>query len=145
MSHMEQVAKMLGVELGEKFRVEGFDDKFMLTLTGMFYYDIEDSKWQESLLIYDILKGTRKIIKIPKIILEEAEKEYLSNVIKPFRKRVIMITKRQYSPNTDYISISYLDIEDSCQFRLELPIFKKGTMYKGMELNKEYTLEDLGL
>ena len=26
-----------------------------------------------------------------------------------------------------------------------LPSFKKGKMYKGMELNKEYTLEELGL
>lgn len=26
-----------------------------------------------------------------------------------------------------------------------LPYFEKGTMYKGMELDKEYTLEDLGL
>ena len=26
-----------------------------------------------------------------------------------------------------------------------LPLFEKGTMYKGMEINKEYSLEDLGL
>lgn len=29
--------------------------------------------------------------------------------------------------------------------RLMLPTFKAGTMYTGMELNKEYTLEELGL
>ena len=33
---MKDVAKMLGVELGEEFRVERYDDKFMLTSTGMF-------------------------------------------------------------------------------------------------------------
>ena len=27
----------------------------------------------------------------------------------------------------------------------DLPCFKKGTMYKGMEEYKEYTLEELGL
>ena len=28
---------------------------------------------------------------------------------------------------------------------LELPAFERGTMYRGMELCKEYTLEELGL
>ena len=86
MNYMNEVAEMLGVELYDEFKVKGFDDdKFMLTSNGMFYYDEEDSKWQESLLIYDILKGTREIVKP---ILDEKEKEYLSNIIKPFRDRV---------------------------------------------------------
>ena len=86
MNYMNEVAEMLGVELYDEFKVKGFDDdKFMLTSNGMFYYDEEDSKWQESLLIYDILKGTREIVKP---ILDEEEKEYLSNIIKPFMDRV---------------------------------------------------------
>lgn len=28
---------------------------------------------------------------------------------------------------------------------IPFPFFTKGTMYKGMELNKRYTLEELGL
>lgn len=138
MNYMKQVARILGVELGEEFRVEGFDDKFMLTSTGMFYYDIEDSKWQESLLIYDILKGTRKIIKMSKPILNEKEKEYLSNVIKPFRDTVERIVKG-YDFGKEFISI---DLERG---EIQLPYFEPDTMYKGMKIYKDYTLEDLGL
>lgn len=139
MNYMEQLAQMLGVELDEEFRVEGFDDKFMLASTGMFYYDIEDSKWQESLLIYDILKGTRKIIKMSKPILNEKEKEHLSNVIKPFRDRVKSIRKCSVTDAWEWIQIQ---MEEN---GVILPCFEKGTMYKGMEVNKEYNLEDLGL
>ena len=133
---MKQVAKMLGVELGEEFRVEGFDDKFMLTSTGMFYYDIEDSKWQESLLIYDILKGTRKIVKP---ILNEKEKEYLSYIIKPFRDRVESIYKlRNSRASRDCIIIRIKDRNS-----IVLPDFKKGDMYKNMKPERKYSLEDL--
>lgn len=144
MNYMKQAARILGVELGEEFRVEGFDDKFMLTSTGMFYYNIEDSKWQESLLIYDILKGTRKIIKMSKPILNEKEKEYLSNVIKPFYNTVKYICKYDNGSNYQYIYIYYYELDGIGRF-IEFPSFKKGTMYKGMELNKGYTLEDLGI
>ena len=39
----------------------------------------------------------------------------------------------------DYICIGLNDEA------ISLPYFKKGTMYKGMELYKEYTLKELGL
>ena len=66
------------------------------------------------------------------------EKEYLSNVIKPCRHKIEYIIKTG-SYSEEYISIS-LPHED-----VDLPCFEKGTMYKGMEANKEYTLEELGL
>ena len=75
-------------------------------------------------------------------ILDEKEKEYLSAVIKPFRKNVECIEKiKTYSVGKEYISITMKKYYDSC----ELPVFKKGTMYKGMETDKAYTLEELGL
>ena len=43
-----------------------------------------------------------------------------------------------YSPK-EYISISFPDEN------IGFPYFKKGTMYKGMELGKRYTLEELEL
>lgn len=75
---------------------------------------------------------------VEKEILDEEEKEYLTNVIKPFRHKVEYIVKLGCSPE-EYISIS-LPEED-----VDLPYFKKGTMYKGMEQGEEYTLEELGL
>lgn len=74
-------------------------------------------------------------------ILDDVEKRYLSAVIRPFRKRVDSIIKISdpLSYDKEYIFIK-LD-EDS----FSLPYFKTGTMYQGMELEKVYTLEELGL
>lgn len=71
-------------------------------------------------------------------ILNDKERAYLKAVIKPFRKRVKYIFKDD-SYNKEYICIVLKD-ED-----VLLHYFEPKTMYKGMELYKPYTLEDLGL
>ena len=71
-------------------------------------------------------------------ILDETEKRYLSNVIKPFRDKVKAIKKKSYS--REFIRIYIKEDEP-----IILPYFEKGTMYKGMKENKEYTLKELGL
>ena len=80
-------------------------------------------------------------------ILDEAEREYLSAVIKPFRARVVRICKRDYSMDNYYIKIVLKPIDDdSIAEHIELPKFKKDAMmYKGMDPDKRYTLEELGL
>ena len=76
-------------------------------------------------------------------ILNDEEKEYLSAVIKPFRKDVEYIMKL---PKFEWIQEEiYIHIGRSWRGNIELPTFKKGAMYKGMEINKRYTLEELGL
>ena len=76
-------------------------------------------------------------------ILNDAEKKYLSAVIKPFRDRVDTICKvntlERYG--TQRIDISFTDES----IDMELPIFESGTMYKGMKLAYGYTPEELGL
>lgn len=74
-------------------------------------------------------------------ILDNVEKRYLSAVIRPFRKRVdsIMKISDPLGYEKEYIFIK-LD-EDS----FSLPYFKTGTMYQGMELERAFTLEELGL
>ena len=78
-------------------------------------------------------------------ILDEAEKEYLRSVIKPFRKRVAYICKIVVSDNDDeeYIYISGNDNTDA--YSVYLPNFPRNTMYKGMKSMKRYTLDELGL
>ena len=71
-------------------------------------------------------------------ILDEKEKEYLRAVIRPFRDRVKYIEKCG-GYEKDYIKIGVKGEP------IVFPFFKKNTMYKGMEQNKEYTLEELGL
>ena len=77
----------------------------------------------------------------PEKILDEVEKRYLKNIIRPFKDSVSVI-RRLYSPtkDKDYIQIQYKDDRAT-----NLPYFKKDTMYKGMEVNRIYTLEELGL
>ena len=74
-------------------------------------------------------------------ILDDVEKRYLSAVIRPFRKRVDYIIKISdpLGYEKEYIFIK-LD-EDS----FSLPYFTASTMYQGMELERAYTLEELGL
>ena len=71
-------------------------------------------------------------------ILDEAEKKYISAVIRPFRDKVTAIAKIN-DLESDYIVIC-LEFENVC-----LPDFPTGTMYKGMEPDHWYTLEELGL
>lgn len=78
-------------------------------------------------------------------ILDEKEKEYLSAVIRPWRDKVIDIRKmREHEikkKNAEFIRIRLNDIGTVT----DLPYFKAGTMYKGMELDRPYTLEELDL
>lgn len=74
-------------------------------------------------------------------ILDEAEKRYLRAVIRPFRDKVNNIRKvKSYTNNkSEYIIIS-IGNEN-----ITLPYFEENAMYKGMRLNKEYTLKELGI
>lgn len=77
-----------------------------------------------------------------KEILDAEEKEYLSNIIKPFRDRVTKIEKFENSRDRQK---EYITIYIKNDFSINLPNFKKNTIYKNMEINKAYTLEELGL
>lgn len=79
------------------------------------------------------------IWKIPeKEILDKIEKEYLWNIIKPFKENVKDISKKRNGLNGEYILIQMKTIEKIC-----LPDFEQNTMYKGMRLNKNYTVKEL--
>lgn len=76
-----------------------------------------------------------------------AEKKYLSAVIKPFRDRVTHIAKVEEDIHWFYwimirVDIGFLD--DYYEFCLP-PFEETSSMYKNMEVGKEYTLKDLGL
>ena len=78
-------------------------------------------------------------------ILDEAEKEYLKAVIKPFKKHIKTIMKAKQVATLYAITI---DIEEKYNYEtfLQFPPFEKSSgMYKGMELGRRYTLEELGL
>lgn len=86
----------------------------------------------------DILEWMSQPYKGP--ILDDTEREYLSAVIKPFRKEVVTISKFNTFDGRQYI---YIELKDKCGSNL--PTFPKGTMYKGMIEGMHYTLQELGL
>ena len=140
MNYIVKIADMLGVGLYKNFTIEGFEDTdFKLTTNGLFYYDNRTFTWEKSLLLDDILIGTRKIIKS---ILTEKEKEYLSAVIKPFKNKVNYIVKQQGLKDKLSVEFIIIYVDDE---KLILPSYDKGTLYKDMKLMEKYTVEDLGL
>ena len=71
-------------------------------------------------------------------ILDKVERKYLSSVIGPFREKVLYIQKA--SIGTDNIRIGIKNDNT-----INLPCFKKDTMYKNMKAWEKYTLEELGI
>lgn len=142
---MKDVAKLLGLELEEEFRIESYDSKYKLTRDGLRFWSVPLQDWVLSSIIGELLSGERKITKLPKPILNDTEKEYLGNIIKPFRDRVISIRKIE-DPGEECLIIQVEHFKDkSIREIFMLPSFEKKTMYQGMELGKRYTLEELGL
>ena len=90
-------------------------------------------------------------IEIETDILSEKEKEYLKSIIKPFKDRIEYIEKK-ISMNYTGIAFYYITIatksivNDNIMEITALPYFNlESKMYNYMELNKEYTLKELGL
>lgn len=83
----------------------------------------------------------RELLWERKEILNGKEKEYLTSFIKPFRDRVKYIAKYYDEKAKDY----YISIEYENDLDINFPYFAGKEMYKNMETNKKYTLEELEL
>ena len=143
MNYMEQVAQMLGVELEEEFNVYKSKIVNKFTEDGIVSYSKDNQNWiRNYYLLENLLIGYTEIIKKP--ILDDIERRYLSNIIKPFRDRVVSIVKYDDYDRCEYIVIKYRNI-NGYTGRMYFPNFEKDTMYKGMKANKKYTLEELEL
>lgn len=79
-------------------------------------------------------------------ILSDAEREYLKMVLKPFHENVAYVEKVHYYPMTVDASSSlaflFIKLHDG---KLEFPNFDSRKMYLGMELNKKYKMDELGI
>ena len=151
---MNEVAKLLSLELEEEFKIKGFPHKYKLSENGLVSWSDYWQSWVSSDIIGELLTGKAEMVKLPKQILDDVEKEYLSNIIKPFRNRILYIAKSETvktydNPNPKIYECIYIMYKDSTKKRnpyyMGFPHFEKGTMYKGMEIDKEYTLAELGL
>jgi hypothetical protein len=76
-------------------------------------------------------------------ILDDAERKYLSNIIKPFRDKVVNITKLD---NGVHCRISVRLYDNNGVDHMFLPIFDySAKMYVNMKPNRRYTLKELNL
>lgn len=118
-------------------------DNFGAISLTYFTEDLKDVDGEEE---YDIVKVERPVkyetvFERKEEILDETEKKYLANVIKPFRKRIQFIQKKkEITEINPYIRIVCEDND-----KLVFPYITDNSMYKGMEVNKKYTLKELGL
>lgn len=110
---------------------------------GMIFYSIQDDIDPEIQRTSDFFTATIldwMAQEYKPEILDKVEKKYLSEVIRPFREEVIDITKmKDFVRYRDFIRIQ---VGDEYMF---LPRFEKDTMYKGLEYDKPYKPEELGL
>ena len=112
MNCIQEIAKMLGVEIGESFRFKSNEIdlskyEYRLTEKQLEYYCEEFNVWYAATFktICNLLNGEYEVVKLSKPILSENEKDYLAGVIKPFRNEVKYVVKDcdEFGP---YISIS---------------------------------------
>lgn len=130
-SKMKEVAQLLGVELGEEFKIKGINGTYKFTNKGLFSSNSVEVVFK----LNGLLKGGYGI---EKPILDKVEKRYLENLLRPFKDKDIYVEKRE-SSNKQYV---YICIDGESVY---LPYFEKDTMYKGMEVKKKYTLKELWL
>lgn len=138
-SKMKEVAELLGVEIDVPFNIKGYmynpcllTDRKIMNRHGI---SLEST-------LFRLLNGE---LEIEKPILDNIEKRYLENVLRPFKSRVISISKSE-DFDYEYIWIRVeLPIHNHGNTTCKLPYFDKGTMYKGMEHGEQYSLEELGL
>ena len=64
---MPEVAKLLGVEIGEEFKIKDWSDKFYINDTGtiLIYSTICGEYFKSEISIQEILNGKHEIIKLP--------------------------------------------------------------------------------
>lgn len=79
-------------------------------------------------------------------ILDDAEREYLGTVLKPFHKKVVYVAKYRVpsASGKDGYSKEQLSIA-FYSGGFVFPDFDPGKMYSGMELGKKYKLDELGI
>lgn len=136
---IKEVAEMLGIEIGVPFNIKGYPfNPCELTNNRI----TNDRGSMITSRLFQLLTGE---LEIEQPILDDIEKRYLESVFRPFKNRIMYIEKDEQF-GCDYIRYRVSMPVKKYGYELcELPYFNKGTMYKGMEYNQKYSLEELGL
>lgn len=148
---VDLIANYFGLDVGTVFQVEGFPGYFKFDHENILlwrddYMDPDEWLTLNEYILADLITG-RKHIK-PRELLTDAERAHIKSVIEPYGYDVWDIRKVQSSQDTQKIVITY----DYCgtrdpldSFEISLPFFDNNTMFIGLQLNKCYMLEELGI
>lgn len=118
---------VIGIECGNRRSDNGWEDKYTI-INGKVKKVMIPTIWEE--------------YSPPKPILDNKEREYLAAVIKPWRDKINYIKKEEWKCK----ELQFIDIDlIKDEIDVMLPYFNSNTMYKGMEIGKEYSLKELGL
>lgn len=156
MKTKEEVLNFYAVEIGKKYKItksifKEAEGKIFEIVNNVHYFsDIEKSvddlqvNFSDLEMCYPLTSLVNYDYEEYKPILDDAEREYLQKYVMDnpaFKGRVKYIKK---SP-VYYKKAQFLEIETTYDDYAYLPYFKEDSMYKGMELEKEYTAQELGL
>ena len=127
--------------------IEKYRDKLLDRVNVCSWYDyfnsdddcVQDCKACEERFVKWLFEDSEKPV------LDEKERKYLSEVIRPFRNKIATISKLHTYDNINYENNEYIYFGMKDRRGYSLPLFKQGTMYKGMQQGKHYTLQELGL
>ena len=140
---MSKIKELFGVEVGEEFYLKDKDIDDLSDTIYHFTKHFELIKENNKPSIIDpmsIVVGIFEIVKIKKPILDDIEKKFIGNIIKPFDIKDITKVKCEYNDKS-FIKIRLTNGEEIC-----LPFFSsKSKMYNGMKWDKPYTPKQLGL
>lgn len=134
---------MKELEKGNKVRNAGWKAAIYL------YKENEKICFSEACLVktlnmYDFNYGTWELYK--ETILDKTEKEYLLNIIKPFKNKICHIVKYTISVyDEEFIQICVKSNRKNGYHYINLPAFTRYSMYKNMELCHKYSLKELDL
>ena len=148
---IDLIANYFGLDVGMAFQIEGFPGYFKFDHENILlwrddYMDPDEWLTLNEYILADLITGRRHIK--PRELLTDAERSHIKNIIEMYGYDVWDIRKVQNSQDTQNIVITYdygrvRDPLDS--FDVSLPFFDNNTMFIGMQLNKNYTLEELGI
>lgn len=64
-NYMQDVAKLLGIELEEEFKLTGYSGTFVLTNKGMMWLAPDKRRSSEVFALEDLLTGRNELVKLP--------------------------------------------------------------------------------
>ena len=102
MNYIPQVAKMLGVEIGEAFRIEGSceDDYYCFSENGLIVDGRND--WQKGTILTDLICGNKKIVKIP-FEPKEGEKYFTVIWFSEVANKLVIASRTWYGDSIDFL------------------------------------------